>query len=55
MTSCDHEAAYFGQTQPARRILGVDPDQRRIAMAQRVSSSLGLDNRSSARTALSFR
>ncbi len=37
-------AAYFGQTQPARRILGVDPDQRRIAMAQRVSSSLGLDN-----------
>ena len=37
-------AAYFGQTQPARRIVGVDPDARRIAMAQRVSSSLGLEN-----------
>src|ERR1700753_3875357 len=24
-------AAYFGQTQPARRITGVDPDARRIA------------------------
>jgi len=37
-------AAYFGQTQPARRIVGVDPDARRIAMAKRVSSSLGLEN-----------
>ena len=37
-------AAYFGQTQPARRILGVDPDERRIAMARRVCKGLGLDN-----------
>lgn len=35
-------AAYFGQTQPGRRIVGVDPNARRIAMAQRVCSSLGL-------------
>lgn len=35
-------AAYFGQTQPARRIVGVDPDERRIAMAQRVCESVGL-------------
>lgn len=37
-------SAYFGQTQPARRIVGVDPDARRIAMARRVSASLGLEN-----------
>src|SRR4051812_26228010 len=30
-------AAYFGQTQPARNIVGVDPDAKRIAMARRVS------------------
>lgn len=35
-------AAYFGQTQPARRILGVDPDARRIAMAKRTCERLGL-------------
>ncbi|MBX3204041.1 MAG: class I SAM-dependent methyltransferase [Labilithrix sp.] len=35
-------AAYFGQTQPARRIVGVDPDARRIAMAERVSEAVGL-------------
>lgn len=35
-------AAYFGQTQPARRIVGVDPNERRIAMARRVSESIGL-------------
>lgn len=35
-------AAYFGQTQPERDILGVDPDERRIRMAERVTSSLGL-------------
>jgi 2-polyprenyl-3-methyl-5-hydroxy-6-metoxy-1,4-benzoquinol methylase len=35
-------AAYFGQTQPARRILGVDPDVRRIGLARRVASRLGL-------------
>lgn len=37
-------AAYFGQTQPARRITGVDPDERRIAMASRVCGELGLHN-----------
>jgi SAM-dependent methyltransferase len=36
-------AAYFGQTQPARRILGVDPDTKRIAMARRVCDAIGLD------------
>jgi SAM-dependent methyltransferase len=35
-------AAYFGQTQPARRIVGVDPNERRIAMAQRVCDTIGL-------------
>ena len=35
-------AAYFGQTQPERRIVGVDPDERRVAMARRVSDSVGL-------------
>ncbi len=37
-------AAYFGQTQPARRIVGVDPNERRIAMAKRVCAGLGLEN-----------
>jgi len=37
-------AAYFGQTQPARRIVGVDPDARRIKMAKRVCAGLGLEN-----------
>jgi 2-polyprenyl-3-methyl-5-hydroxy-6-metoxy-1,4-benzoquinol methylase len=37
-------AAYFGQTQPARRIVGVDPNERRIQMARRVCTSLGLEN-----------
>lgn len=37
-------AAYFGQTQPERRIVGVDPDARRVEMAKRVSSSIGLSN-----------
>jgi SAM-dependent methyltransferase len=37
-------AAYFGQTQPARRIVGVDPDARRIAMAKRVCAGILLDN-----------
>ena len=35
-------AAYFGQTQPARRIVGVDPNAQRIAMARRVSAHVGL-------------
>jgi SAM-dependent methyltransferase len=35
-------AAYFGQTQAGRRIVGVDPDQRRIAIARRVCDAIGL-------------
>jgi 2-polyprenyl-3-methyl-5-hydroxy-6-metoxy-1,4-benzoquinol methylase len=35
-------AAYFGQTQPRRRIVGVDPSVRRIALATEVARSLGL-------------
>src|SRR5437016_2449039 len=33
-------AGYFGQTHPERRIVGVDPDARRIKLARRVASSL---------------
>jgi len=36
-------AAYFGQTDPRRRIVGVDPNARRIALAQRVAERLGLE------------
>jgi 2-polyprenyl-3-methyl-5-hydroxy-6-metoxy-1,4-benzoquinol methylase len=36
-------AAYFGQTQPGRRVVGVDPNERRIEMARRVSRSVGLE------------
>ena len=36
-------AAYFGQTQPARRIVGVDPNARRVAIAQRVCRNIGLE------------
>jgi 2-polyprenyl-3-methyl-5-hydroxy-6-metoxy-1,4-benzoquinol methylase len=35
-------AAYFGQTQPKRQITGIDPDARRIKMAERVADTLGL-------------
>lgn len=35
-------AAYFGQTQPARRITGLDPDERRVKMARTVVDRLGL-------------
>lgn len=35
-------AAYFGQTHPERRIVGVDPSTRRIALARSVARSLGL-------------
>jgi 2-polyprenyl-3-methyl-5-hydroxy-6-metoxy-1,4-benzoquinol methylase len=35
-------AAYFGQTQPARAISGIDPDARRIGIAARVARSLKL-------------
>jgi SAM-dependent methyltransferase len=30
-------AAYFGQTEPRRRIVGVDPNARRIALAEKVA------------------
>ncbi len=39
-------AAYFGQTQPGRRIVGVDPDARRIGLAQKVAARLGLTQHS---------
>jgi SAM-dependent methyltransferase len=35
-------AAYFGQTQPARVVVGVDPDARRVGLARRVAGKLGL-------------
>jgi 2-polyprenyl-3-methyl-5-hydroxy-6-metoxy-1,4-benzoquinol methylase len=35
-------AAYFGQTQSRRRIVGVDPDARRIGIARSVAGSLAL-------------
>jgi 2-polyprenyl-3-methyl-5-hydroxy-6-metoxy-1,4-benzoquinol methylase len=35
-------AGYFGQTQPARRIVGVDPDARRVGLAETVARRLGL-------------
>jgi 2-polyprenyl-3-methyl-5-hydroxy-6-metoxy-1,4-benzoquinol methylase len=35
-------AAYFGQTHPRRRIVGVDPDARRIGIARGVASKLSL-------------
>lgn len=37
-------AAYFGQTQPRRTIVGVDHDARRIALARTVSKKLELDH-----------
>jgi len=39
-------AAYFGQTHPRRRIVGVDPSVRRIALARGVAQSLGLRDHS---------
>jgi SAM-dependent methyltransferase len=36
-------AAYFGQTHPLRRIVGIDPNARRIDMARNVARHLGLD------------
>jgi 2-polyprenyl-3-methyl-5-hydroxy-6-metoxy-1,4-benzoquinol methylase len=39
-------AAYFGQTQPRRRIVGVDPDVRRVGLARRVAERLGLRDHS---------
>jgi 2-polyprenyl-3-methyl-5-hydroxy-6-metoxy-1,4-benzoquinol methylase len=36
-------AAYFGQTQPKRRIVGVDPSARRIRLARSLSKRLALE------------
>jgi 2-polyprenyl-3-methyl-5-hydroxy-6-metoxy-1,4-benzoquinol methylase len=36
-------AAYFGQTQPRRHVVGIDPNGRRIHLARRVAASLGLE------------
>ncbi len=36
-------AAYFGQMHRSRRIVGVDPDARRIEMARHVSERVGLE------------
>jgi SAM-dependent methyltransferase len=35
-------AAYFGQTQPRRRIVGVDPNGRRVRLARQLAGDLGL-------------
>jgi SAM-dependent methyltransferase len=35
-------AAYFAQTQPARRMLGVDPNAKRIELAKRVAAGVGV-------------
>jgi 2-polyprenyl-3-methyl-5-hydroxy-6-metoxy-1,4-benzoquinol methylase len=39
-------AAYFGQTHPGRRIVGVDPNARRIGLARHVAARLGLRDHS---------
>jgi 2-polyprenyl-3-methyl-5-hydroxy-6-metoxy-1,4-benzoquinol methylase len=39
-------AAYFGQTHPRRSIVGIDPNARRVAMAERVARSIGLSGHS---------
>ena len=35
-------AAYFGQTQPRRRITGIDPNARRVELSRTVAGKLGL-------------
>lgn len=35
-------AAYFAQTQPARRIIGVDPNAKRVEMARDLAARIGL-------------
>ncbi len=35
-------SAYFSQMQPGRRIIGIDPNAHRIAMAQKVAAKLGV-------------
>ncbi|MGA2447778.1 MAG: class I SAM-dependent methyltransferase [Polyangiaceae bacterium] len=37
-------AAYFGQTHPGRRIVGIDPNARRVGIARKVSAKLGLSD-----------
>jgi SAM-dependent methyltransferase len=37
-------AAYFGQTQPRRQIVGVDPSARRIRLARRLALRLNLSD-----------
>jgi 2-polyprenyl-3-methyl-5-hydroxy-6-metoxy-1,4-benzoquinol methylase len=37
-------AAYFGQTHPNRNIVGIDPNARRVGIARRVATRLGLHN-----------
>lgn len=37
-------AGYFGQTHPHRRIVGIDPDARRVGIASSVSARLDLQN-----------
>src|SRR5262245_18664518 len=37
--------AYFGQMQPARRLVGIDRSTRRIEMARRVVEAVGVDAR----------
>jgi 2-polyprenyl-3-methyl-5-hydroxy-6-metoxy-1,4-benzoquinol methylase len=39
-------AAYFGQTHRRRRIVGVDPNARRIGIARAMTAQLGLDQHS---------
>jgi 2-polyprenyl-3-methyl-5-hydroxy-6-metoxy-1,4-benzoquinol methylase len=36
-------AAYFGQTEPRRHIVGIDPNERRIELARKVARELELD------------
>ena len=35
-------ASYFGQTQPGRRIVGIDPNARRVDLARHVAAAVGL-------------
>ncbi|MDP9148876.1 MAG: methyltransferase domain-containing protein [Myxococcota bacterium] len=39
-------AAYFGQTHPRRRIVGIDPNARRVRIARDVAARLGLRDHS---------
>ena len=39
-------ASYFGQTQPGRRIVGVDPNARRVELARHVAKTVGVQGQS---------